>query len=477
MVGLDVGTSSARALAFDARGRVLASAARRYELLHPGPGLAELDPEVVVDAALSTLAEVRSRVKVRAVALSAFMHGIMALDDHDRPLTRLVTWADNRSSAQSDRLASQRDAHALYRRTGVPLHPMSPLTKLMWFAEEQPDMFRRAARWVSIKELLLQRLTGQWVVDHSVASATGLLQLAGTDWDDEALAAAGLDRSRLAELVPPEQFWESDDGLVVVAGAADGALANLGVGALTPAVLVCSIGTSGAVRATVPEIRVDEHGRTFCYVLDGGLWVIGGPVNNGGVVLDWLLEDVFAELHDLSALDRAAAAAAPGCDGLVFLPHLLGERAPHWEPGARAAWIGLSIAHGRSTMVRAAFEGVLFQLLAVAATVRDLAGEASELRATGGFANSELWSQMMADIFELRVTVAPSVEGTAWGAALLALRALDEIDSLTDAPRPSGEERVYEPRAEVADAYRRAAERFEAASRAFLSRRRGAGLE
>ena len=202
MVGLDVGTSSARALAFDRHGRLLASAARSYELVHPGPGRAELDPKVVTDAACSALAEVRSQTAVRAVALSTFMHSITALDDRDRPLSRLVTWADARSAAQTTRLAQADDALALYQRTGVPLHPMSPLTKLLWFAEEEPEVFRNAARWVSIKELLLHRLTDEWVVDRSVASASGLLQLETGDWDDGALAAAGIERRQLAALVP-----------------------------------------------------------------------------------------------------------------------------------------------------------------------------------------------------------------------------------------------------------------------------------
>lgn len=465
VVGLDIGTSSARALAFDGDGRLLASAARSYELVHPCPGRAELDPKVVTDAACIALAEVCSQTAVRAVALSTFMHSLMALDEHDRPLTRLVTWADARSAPQTTRLGQGGDALALYRRTGVPLHPMSPLTKLLWFAEEQPEVFRNAARWVSIKELLLHRLTGEWVVDRSAASSSGLLHLAGGDWDDGALAAAGIERRQLAALVTPVEILPArESDLVVVPGAADGVLANLGVGALTTEVLVCSIGTSGAVRATVPEIRTDPSGRTFCYALDEELWVIGGPVNNGGVVLDWLLEHVFTDVDDVSALDDIAAGATPGCDGLVFLPHLLGERAPHWEAGARGGWFGLTISHDRTGLVRSAFEGVLLQLLTVARTLQPLAGDASEVRATGGFAHSELWSQMMADIFGLPVTVAPSVEGSAWGAAVIGLKALGEIGSLEDAPTPPGEGRVYEPRAELREAYEQAAERFEAFS-------------
>ena len=467
VVGLDVGTSSARALAFDGDGRLLASAARSYELVHPGPGRAELDPKVVTDAACAALAEVCSQTTVRAVALSTFMHSLMALDEQEQPLTLLVTWADARSAPQTERLAQGGDALALYQRTGVPLHPMLPLTKLRWFAEEQPEVFRNAARWVSIKELLLHRLTGEWVVDRSAASSSGLLHLDSGDWDDGALAAAGIERRQLAALVTPVEILPArESDLVVVPGAADGVLANLGVRALTTEVLVCSIGTSGAVRATVPEIRTDPSGRTFCYALDEEMWVIGGPVNNGGVVLDWLLEHVFTDVDDVSALDDIAAGATPGCDGLVFLPHLLGERAPHWEAGARASWIGLTIGHNRASLVRSAFEGVLLQLLTVARTLQPLAGHAREVRATGGFAHSELWSQLMADIFGLPVTVAPNVEGTAWGAAVIGLKALGEIGSLEDAPTPPGEGRVYEPRAELREAYEQAAERFDAFSEA-----------
>ena len=465
VVGLDVGTSSARALAFDGDGRLLASAVRSYELVHPGRGRAELDPTVVTDAAFATLSEVCSQTTVRAVALSTFMHSLAALDEQDRPITGLVTWADARSAPQTARLEQGGGALALYERTGVPLHPMSPLTKLMWFAEEEPEVFRNTARWVSIKELLLHRLTGEWVVDRSVASSSGLLNLESGDWDDGALATARIERRQLAALVSPvEMLRANESNLVVIPGAADGVLANLGVGAVSPEVMVCSVGTSGAARVTVPEIRIDPAGRTFCYALSEKLWVIGGPVNNGGVVLDWLLEHVFTDVDDVSALDDLAAGAPAGCDGLVFLPHLLGERAPHWKAGARASWIGLTIGHNRASLVRSALEGVLLQLLIVARTLEPLAGPATEVRATGGFAHSELWSQIMADIFGLPVKVAPSVEGTAWGAAVLALKALGEIDSLEDAPTPPGEGRVYEPRAEVREAYEQAAERFEAFS-------------
>jgi gluconokinase len=280
------------------------------------------------------------------------------------------------------------------------------------------------------------------------------------------LELAGVPESKLPPLVPAtELVAELDErrarrlglapGTPVVAGAADGVLANVGVGALNSRVTVCSIGTSGAVRRTVDRAATDDRGRTFCYPLDGDHWVIGGSINNGGVVLDWLLDKVFPAVaeeaerggrdpHEL--LDEIAALSEPGARGLLFLPYLLGERAPQWNPGARGLVFGLGISHGREDIVRAAFEGVVLQLRSVDRVLTEICGPANEVRATGGFAASELWCQTMADAFGTPVTVVADVEGAAWGAAVMAMRALGAIDSLESAPRARGRSKSYEPR-------------------------------
>jgi gluconokinase len=485
-VGVDVGTSSARAVAFDTTGRAHAAASRSYHLQHPDPHRAELDAEEVWEATATSLTETvavaaESGHQVVALGLSTFMHSLMALDAWNRPLTGLLTWADARAAAQVEALRRAPEATGVYRRTGVPLHPMSPLAKLLWYRDEDSATHHRAARWSSIKDFLLLRLTGRWVLDVSVASTSGLLDLSSGRWVEDLLELTGVPASSLPPLVPATEIVAELDGpraerfgLVpgtpVVAGAADGVLANVGVGALDPRVAVCSIGTSGAVRRTVDRALTDGEGRTFCYALDEDHWVIGGPINNGGVVLDWLLNKLFPDVaeeaeragrdpHEL--VDEIAARSEPGAGGVVFLPYLLGERAPQWNPNARGLIFGLGISHGREDIVRAALEGVVLQLRSVERVLEDICRPATEIRATGGFAASELWCQIMADAFGTSVTVVADVEGTAWGAAVVAMSAVGAIDSLESAPRAQGTSTIYEPRPAENKLYDRLGDVFE----------------
>ncbi len=210
------------------------------------------------------------------------MHALVALDGDGHPLTPLVTWADMRAAEQADRLRAEHPQ--LHDRTGAPLHPQTPLTKLLWFAEREPAIFAAARRWAGVKELALARLTGAWAVDHSIASGTGLMNLERLDWDPEALALAGIDREQLAPLVPAAERLSLsadaaaelglDAGLPVIAGAGDGPLANLGVGAVRPGVAACSIGTSAALRLMVARPAVDPQRRRV--LLRAGARALGG---------------------------------------------------------------------------------------------------------------------------------------------------------------------------------------------------------
>ena len=469
-VGVDVGTSSARAIAFDDAGEVAFSESMPYELHRPAPGRAELDPDEVLAATSQCISSVcdqarREGRKIAAISFSALMHSLMAVDTNARPLTGLITWADGRASRQSENLRQRDDALDIYARTGVPIHPMSPLTKLLWFKENDPDTLADAARWLSLKEYLFLRLFDHWLTDASTASTSGLYDIRKGEWDQALLDLIGLAPEKLAPVMATTHVIDapaSDLGIPagtpIVVGATDGVLANLGVGVTASGTGVCSVGTSGAVRATVPEIRTDPQGRTFCYALDEGRWVVGGPTSNGGVVLGWLLDGMLSGLKDdggdvHDAFERAAGSAPRGSGGVVFLPYLMGERAPHWNPQARAAFIGLTTRHGNPHVARAALEGIVMQLRSVASVVQEIGGEFSEIRATGGFAASEVWSQMMADAFQRTVVVAANVEGTALGAAVLGMKAVGHIDSLERAADMVGEVARYDPQPEGAATY------------------------
>jgi gluconokinase len=466
VLGVDVGTTSAKAVAFDATGRELGNGEASYPLLEPEPGQAVQDPDAVIDAMVAAIREAVAAarlVRVAALSLSSAMHALAALDGDGRPLTPLVTWADTRAIEQADRLRAEHPQ--LHDRTGAPLHPQTPLTKLAWFAEREPATFAAARRWVGVKELAIARLTGEWAVDHSVASGTGLLNLADLDWDREALALAGIDRERLAALVPTTQRLALssaaagelglDGGLPVIAGAGDGPLANLGVGAVRPGVAACSIGTSAALRLMVSRLAIDPQRRAFCYALAPERWVVGGAINNGGVVLQWAGEALAPELgEDAETQLLALAADVPaGSAGLIMLPYLLSERAPHWSALARGAYVGLTRHHRRGHLVRAALEGVCQQLALVLAAMRDAGNEIAEVRATGGFARSALWRQLLADVLGMPVGYPTGHEGSAFGAALLGMQALGIVDSIDLAAELVRIAEVVEPEPGAAATY------------------------
>ncbi|HEY2704017.1 MAG TPA: gluconokinase, partial [Candidatus Dormibacteraeota bacterium] len=448
VLGVDIGTTATKVTAVDPGGTVHAVASAGYPLEEPNPGEAVQAPTAIVEAVTRSLAEVVAALRERGapvagVCLSSAMHSLLAVDAAGRPLTPSVTWADERAAEEAERLRATPRGRALHRRTGTPVHPMSPLVKLLWFREHAPDVFEAARCWMGIKEHVVEQVTGERVVDHSIASGMGMFGLETLDWDPQALALAGIDAARLPLPVPTTTVLAGlrprfaaaiglDPGTPVVVGAGDGPLANLGVGAVRPGLAACSIGTSGAVRVAVEQPHIDEAGRLFCYVLTGERWVSGGAINNGGVVLGWLAEALAPDLgeHAENALLALAAQAPAGSGGLLMLPHLYGERAPHWDAWARGAYLGLTHAHRREHMVRAALEGVCLQMAVVLDSVHAAGAEVRRVRATGGFARSPLWRQMLTDALGVEVEFPAGTEGSSRGAALLGLMALGRIGGL-----------------------------------------------
>jgi gluconokinase len=455
MIGVDIGTTSTKAVVFTLNGTPVAHHAVDYPLLRPATAAAEQDPEQIYHAVLDTI---RTSLRdcpqptdeIVCVSFSAAMHSVIAVDAQGRPLTRSITWADNRAAAWAERIKAELGGNAIYRRTGTPIHPMSPLAKLAWLRDEQPSLFARAARFIGIKEYVFFRLFGQYLVDHSIASATGLFNLERLDWDDEALAVAGVRRDQLSTLVPTTYHLRGLDprlaqdlGLAAdttfVVGANDGVLSNLGVNAVQPGEVAVTIGTSGAMRAVVDRPRTDPAGRTFCYALTDRHWVVGGPVNNGGIVFRWVRDEFAASecetakrlgIDPYEVLTRIAERVPAGAEGLLFHPYLAGERAPLWNANLRGSFFGLAMHHRKEHMIRAALEGVIFNLYSILPSVESLVGKSQRIKATGGFARSGLWRQMMADVFDRDVVVPETFESSCLGAAVLGLYALGRIDSL-----------------------------------------------
>ena len=486
MIGVDIGTTSTKAVLFTDTGTVVGKALATYPLYTPDVATAEQDPQEIMAAVVKTVGQVMqvhglAPGQVLALAFSAAMHSLILVDGADQPITRSITWADNRSASWEKRIERTMNGHAIYRRTGTPIHPMSPLVKLAWLRHDQPDLMQRAARFISIKEYVFYQLLGRYVIDHSIAAAMGLLNLEQLTWDEDALAVAGVKASALSELVPTTTVLRglkpslaSAMGLAVdtplVIGASDGVLSNLGVGAISPGLVAVTVGTSGAVRAVVDRPMTDPQERLFCYPLTEHQWVIGGAVNNGGIALRWVRDQLAdAEVATAKRLGQdvytllitMAQAVPPGAEGLLFHPYLMGERSPLWDAQARASFFGLSLKHTKSHMVRAVLEGIVYNLYLVLKALEDFAGPAIQVRATGGFAKSALWRQMMADIFNREVMIPEHYESSCLGATVLGLYALGHISGLEAVTTMIGDTYCHTPNPEARDLYQKVLPVFE----------------
>ncbi|MDR3191179.1 MAG: gluconokinase [Lactobacillaceae bacterium] len=468
LIGVDLGTTSTKAVLFDTKGQVIASANQGYKLYRDEPDMAEQDLTEIWDAFLAAVKEVALAAvdgKILAVSFSSAMHSLIAFDEAWQPLTRIITWADTRSVKYTEALKANDLGAQLYSKTGTPIHPMAPLSKLLWLQNEHAEIFNQAKHYLGIKEYLFHRLFGANKMDYSIASGTGLFNIFELAWDEQALKTTNI---TAAQLPTPVEPYEIERGMVseyaeamglpvdtpFVYGAADGPLSNLGVNAIKPGVAAVTIGTSGAIRVVTDAPRVDPKGRTFTYALDRDHWVIGGPVNNGGDVFRWARDNMFddekatAELMGIDSYDlltEIAGKIPAGANGLLFHPYLGGERAPIWDANARGSFFGITHQHTRAHMIRAVLEGIIFNIYMVSLALEEVVGDLTSIQATGGFARSPLWRQMMADIFEQGVTVPKAFESGALAATVMAQKALGLVDSLDVIADMVGEAQTYEP--------------------------------
>jgi gluconokinase len=370
----------------------------------------------------------------------------MALDAAGEPLTGVITWADGRAVGQALRVRNQRRAEDLYQQTGCPVHGMYPLYKIIWLRENHPAAFNRAARFVSAKEYVFARLTGQYWVDYCLAAGTGLLNAHDLEWHLPALELAGLDPSQLSKLSSPAKIHQGVDPTLatemgissntpLVLGSSDATNSNLGAGAVHPWQATLMVGTSGALRFIAPKPILDPRARSWCYAIDEDHWLVGGAINNGGLALSWLrdaLNRAFPEhpkAHlSFDGLLELAGEVDIGADGVICLPFFAGERSPHWNLNARGSFIGLTLEHDARHLARALLEGVAFGFRSLRDVLDEIGGELREIRASGGFTQSPLWLQMMSSVLNRELSVPVWGETSSLGAAFWALYALGVIE-------------------------------------------------
>jgi gluconokinase len=445
IIALDIGTTSTKGLLLSMDHGALFDCAREYRTYFTGPGMAEQDPEEVLLAVVEVIKELVQKcpdpTTVEALAFGGILHSVLPVDRSGNCISRAMIWSDMRALPQCSRLRQELDPEEVHRRTGCPIHPLYLAPRLLWYREEQPVVFDEAARFISIKEYVLHRLFGDYVVDRSIASGTGLMNNQSLNWDSDLLAQTDISPERLSTIVDTDhvlalkrEFAEEvglKTGTTGIIGGSDGPLAHLGSVGTDPAYMSLTVGTSAALRKAVQKPTSVPGSEAWCYYMTENTWVLGGVVHDAGNLFQWfsdqvLVQDSGSDVFDL--LDRSYQNLKPGADGLYFLPFMSGERSPFYNPLASAAMVGMTFSHGREHIIRAMAEGISFRIQMVYDVLDPNHG--TELVLSGGILRSPAWMRITADFLGKRLFRASHPSASAWGAALVAMRGLGIIDSM-----------------------------------------------
>ncbi|HRO46653.1 gluconokinase [Agriterribacter sp.] len=436
IIGADIGTSNIKVIAFKNDKEVLLSETASCTTIQPSSEKMEQDPELILQSVNSLLKKVLSQLEgkpVTGICFSTAMHSIIAIDDHNKPLTNAILWGDTRSMRQCNRLKENGMAEKLYRQTGVPLHPALPLCKIMWIKENEPGIFNRAHKFISLKEYFFFQWFEKYIIDHSIAGATGMQDIHRLQWSGAALQAAGIREEQLSRIVPVTHTetqltgsyrkYFGIENIPFIIGSSDGCLANTGSGVFSADEAALTIGTSGAVRTTIPAPALNKEPTLFCYPLLEDVFIKGGAVNNGGNVLSWFagnfMNQKLSSESDYALLVDQAHTVDAGANGLLFLPYLQGERAPIWDAAARGVFFGMNNLHCQPHFVRATLEGINYALYDVFCELTKDHDPVKTIYASGGFVQSAPWVQMVSDIFNKEVVISNQADASATGAALL----------------------------------------------------------
>jgi gluconokinase len=457
IITIEIGTGAIRVTAFDLKGNLIDSSKGSYPTFHARPDFSEQDPEQIFITMLYILKNFLNekiyskKYHVVSICFNSAMHSMLPIDKNGVPLGNAMVWSDNRAKKEAYELQKSDLGKSLYKTTGTPIHAMSPLNKITWLKNNDNDRFKATKKFLSIKTYIIQQLTGEYVVDYSVASATGMLNIYSLQWEDNALKHAGIDKEHLADLVPvfysPKKLKKEyqtslglHDGVKLIAGSSDGCMATLGAGVWGDGKATITIEESGAVRVIGKEVLQDEKQRLFNYVLTEGNYISGGPTNNAGSAFEWYAKQFgdFKKAFDLEDcmenLINDASKVAAGSEGLIFLPYLQGERAPIWNANARGVYFGINIRHERQHFIRATIEGIIYAFYNIAKTLEEHRCFES-LSANGTFASYPLWTQIMADIFNKPVYIKESsgTDSVACGGFLLSATELGMYKNLEEA--------------------------------------------
>lgn len=465
---IEIGTNAVRVFAFDLKGNVIASAKGSYPTFHSDPDYSEQDPEQIFITMLYVLKNLVTekitplKYQVQSICFIASMHSVLAIDEHGVPLGNVITWADNRGKKEALELKRSDIGMKLYDATGTPIHPMSPLVKIAWLRKHDPDRFSKTYKFLTLKSYIIEQLTGEYAIDYSLASATGLLNIHKIAWEPNALDYAGIRADKLPELVSVffspgklRKEYQKSLGLSadtrIIIGSSDGCMATLGGGVWNDDKATITIEDSGAVRVVGKQVLKDDQQRFFNYLLTENHYISGGPTNNGGVIFEWFTKQ-FGEFkgpldieYTMENLIHEASNVVAGSEGLLFLPYLLGERAPLWNPNARGSYFGLNIKHERKHFLRATIEGILYEIYSIGKILEEHRSF-NALSINGSFGTIPFCTQLIADMFNKPVSTIKNSNSIGMGAYLLTLTNMGVYSSLDEAAQSVVFNETFHPR-------------------------------
>lgn len=446
LIGIDVGTSAVKTVLFDEKGNIVASASQEYPLDQPENGWAEQRPEDWAKAVLDTLAAVMKEsgvpgTEVKGMGLSGQMHGLVMLDENGEVIRPSIIWCDQRTGAEVEEMLSIMPREQWIRITANP--PLTGWTaaKILWVRNHEPEHYKRCRHILLPKDYIRYILTGEFATEVSDASGMQLLDVAARCWSKEVLDKLDLDESMFGKVYESCQVTGRilpriarltglDSSTVVVGGAGDNAAAAVGTGVVKDGTAFTTIGTSGVVFAHSSKVTIDPKGRVHtCCCAVPGAWHVMGVTQGAGLSLKWFkdqfcqdyvsqAETLGVDVYDL--INRDIEGIPAGSDRLIYLPYLMGERTPHLDPDCRGVFFGLSAIHTKAHMLRAIMEGVSYSLGDCKDILREMGIEVSQMMACGGGGKSQIWRQMLADVYDCQVKTVCQTEGPALGAAILA---------------------------------------------------------
>jgi len=472
ILALDVGTSSVRAIVYDALGRAMGAGTHLgYQMDTTPDGGVEIDADrqlgiigECIDGALRDAANLQARLG--GVACSTFWHSLVGVGADGRALTPVFIWNDTRSREDAAGLAVRVDVDSVHARTGARPHASYWPAKLLWLRRTRPDVFKRVARWMSPGEYMHLRFFGRTLCSVSMASGTGLFNPNACDWDAGMLAESSIEARQLSPLAGDRDAlrgliheyasrWPALGQLPWTPACGDGACSNVGSGCVTKQFLALMVGTSGAMRVCWPADRVHIPRGLWCYRANRRYALLGGALSNAGDVYAWCLDRLRIDSRDL---ERELHSLAPDAHGLTVLPFFSGERSTGWADGARATITGMSLSTRPVDVLQASLEAVAYRFAAIYDQLREeVAGDLTIVASGGGILHSSVWTEMMADVIGVPVMASAIPEASSRGAALLALESLGHLADLGSIPAPQG--RVFQPDASRHEAYRRGRER------------------